>query len=160
MTEFSRAAPRFKLVDEAAGASRADPLINALIEKLPPIGTAWPADQRKAWLDLMSQAFTLAYGATSGGAMRSSTQSEPTAKSGKAKPRPPRAKAPLTKPEHQFTIDRQGMARDHKGDRILPEDVNDTIYDERGQMGDLAAIEWADGTRGIPKGMQLDIAAA
>ena len=38
-----------------------DPLLAALIEKLPAGGTAWPHDKRAAWLDNMARAFDTVY---------------------------------------------------------------------------------------------------
>ena len=40
-----------------------DPLINALIQKLPTVGQPWPADERVTWLQMISMAFQMAYGA-------------------------------------------------------------------------------------------------
>lgn len=42
-----------------------DPLIDALIKKLPAVGKQWPASDRKTWLTMISMAFDLAYGAAS-----------------------------------------------------------------------------------------------
>lgn len=42
--------------------AHSDPLIAALIQKLPPEGN-WPVDQRVAWLNLMKMAFQVCYGA-------------------------------------------------------------------------------------------------
>ena len=39
-----------------------DPLLAALIEKLPLPGSTWPRGDRQAWLDLMRAAFDLVYG--------------------------------------------------------------------------------------------------
>jgi hypothetical protein len=41
-----------------------DPLMAALIQKLPAPSTTWGAVERKTWLELMAMAFTLAYGPT------------------------------------------------------------------------------------------------
>ena len=38
-----------------------DPVIRALIDRLPPPGATFPSDARTAWLDLMSKAFDLVY---------------------------------------------------------------------------------------------------
>lgn len=40
-----------------------DPLLAALIEKLPQGGTDWPAADREAWLTMMRMAFNVVYGA-------------------------------------------------------------------------------------------------
>jgi hypothetical protein len=39
-----------------------DPLIAALIQKLPDSGTDWPIDDRVMWLQMISMAFQMAYG--------------------------------------------------------------------------------------------------
>jgi hypothetical protein len=44
------------------GAGADDPLIAALIQKLPPAGTDWSTDERVAWLQLMIMGFQVAYG--------------------------------------------------------------------------------------------------
>jgi hypothetical protein len=44
------------------GAGADDPLIAALIQKLPPAGTDWSTDERIAWLQLMVMGFQVAYG--------------------------------------------------------------------------------------------------
>lgn len=40
-----------------------DPLIAALIQKLPKSGEQWPTDDRVTWLQMISMAFQMAYGA-------------------------------------------------------------------------------------------------
>ena len=39
-----------------------DPLISALIQKLPMSGTDWSVDDRVMWLQMMTMAFQMAYG--------------------------------------------------------------------------------------------------
>lgn len=142
---------------------RDDSLIAALIEKLPHPGTAWPADQRQAWLDMMATAFTVLYGGPAGGGMtraaalaRRSSSRKPTKRG--AKPARPQRKAPIgAGPE--FYIDKQGFARRAGGDRILAGDVTEILVDQRGEHGDLGSIIWADDTRGT-RGHSLDIQAA
>ena len=41
---------------------RSDPLIGALIEKFPPMGSTWSIEQRLVWLRMAAMAFDLAYG--------------------------------------------------------------------------------------------------
>ena len=38
-----------------------DPIIQGLINKLPPIGTVWPENQRKLWIDIIESSFKLIY---------------------------------------------------------------------------------------------------
>ena len=44
------------------GSGAGDPLIAALIQKLPPAGEDWSADERVAWVQLMIMGFQVAYG--------------------------------------------------------------------------------------------------
>lgn len=39
-----------------------DPLVNALIQKLPPSGTQWGTDERVMWLQMLAMAFQMTYG--------------------------------------------------------------------------------------------------
>jgi len=38
-----------------------DPIIGALIARLPEVGSVWPETERNLWLDLMRQCFKLIY---------------------------------------------------------------------------------------------------
>lgn len=51
--------------DGGGGGTTGDPLIDALIKKLPPAGKSWPAAERKTWMTMMEMAFVLAYGVES-----------------------------------------------------------------------------------------------
>ena len=67
---------------------------------------------------------------------------------------------PVSEPKpisHAFYIDKEGMARNKKGDRIMPGDVSDFIVDLRGETGDLDAIVWADDSSGLPRDRSLDV---
>jgi hypothetical protein len=48
--------------DGGGGGGGKDPLIAALIQKLPPSGTDWSSDDRVMWLQMISMAFQMAYG--------------------------------------------------------------------------------------------------
>lgn len=37
------------------------PIIQAVVDVLPPAGTAWPEDERRHWLDYMAAAFDQVY---------------------------------------------------------------------------------------------------
>jgi hypothetical protein len=50
---------------------------------------------------------------------------------------------------HKFYVDHEGYARRNNGDRIMPNDVTDTLYDHRGIDGDMATITWADDSTGV-----------
>jgi hypothetical protein len=162
-----------------------DPLLAALIEKLPASGTDWPAAKRAAWLDNMARAFDTVY---EGAAMidRRQTAAQDVSQIvdlNKAYVEIPRT-APASpalravsvlspdgskmhagtvevsppRPQHECYIDHDGMARRHDGVRIMPGDVIGALFDMRGETGDPGAIVWADGSRGV-RGLQLNIAA-
>jgi hypothetical protein len=145
---------------ETPGAGRGHAVINALIEELPAPGAPWPAAERKAWLELMATAFTLAYGKSEGHAMRQSVADGGASQPVRArKPRPPKP-VKITAAAAGFHVDRDGFARDHKGDRILPDDVAGPLVDLRGEHGNLSQIRWADDTFGIPRGMNINVTIA
>ncbi|MDP3860514.1 MAG: hypothetical protein Q8Q63_02905, partial [Phaeovulum sp.] len=60
------------------GGNTKDPLISALIQKLPDTGP-WGAEQRVAWLNLMKMAFQLSYGPASEISISVASDSKPTA---------------------------------------------------------------------------------
>lgn len=161
------------VIGDMAEVARAHPLIIGLIETLPPPGSDFSPEKRTAWLDTMGSVFTLIYGEvqekrlrTSAAPPRRSTSARPSdwkehlKPKTKAKTKPKSRKAaPKSAPlPSEFYVDMQGFARNAANDRILPEDVNDVLYDRRGEV-DFGTIIWADGTRGVPRGMQLDISA-
>ena len=166
-------------VDAQASPARANSIINALIEQLPAPGAAFGGEERAAWLHMMETAFTLVYGAaTVAAAARPATivasapraaaaparraipARRPAKKAGvssKAKPKAKLNTEPKMSGQH---IDLQGYARNEDGSRILPGDVIDVLSDLRGEHGDLSAIIWSDDTRGIPRGMQIEVSGA
>jgi hypothetical protein len=53
------------------------------------------------------------------------------------------------KPElPRFRIDRSGFVRRATGERVMPQDVNAPIFDER-NAGDIRVIIWADDSTGL-----------
>lgn len=136
---------------------RDDSLIAALMEKLPAPGTPWPAVERQAWLDMMAIAFITLYGAAGVAKPNSSVSPKAPARLKRSASRRPAPPKPLKGPGPAFYIDREGFARRTGGDRIMPGQIAGMLVDQRGEHGDLGAIVWADGSRGIPKGLQLDI---
>lgn len=135
---------------------RRDPVIAALIAKLPAEGGRFDRAMRINWLRMIAMAFDGAFGVEppfsidtaalvravypSGGSM-SETPSSPAA--------PP---APITAPaepdEIRYYVDANGFARVEPGNqRIKPFDVpvGSTLEDEREGEGELDTIKWADG---------------
>jgi hypothetical protein len=149
-------------VHELRRVAEPDPVLAALIAKLPPTGSIWPAAKRAAWLKMVHMAFDLVYDGEDGEAVELPSflqASAPAAAAAAPEPAPP---APAMKASpFTFLIDREGYARRGDGTRINPVEVGTgVLYDERGEAGDFAAIIWADDSRGVPAGLQLDISPA
>jgi hypothetical protein len=53
--------PTVRFYGGGGGGGHSDPLIQALIQKLPETGP-WPVDERVNWLRLLSMAFQMTYG--------------------------------------------------------------------------------------------------
>jgi hypothetical protein len=129
-----------------------DPLINALVSKLPNEGDKFSASQQEAWLNLMAMALQTAYG-------YEDTATEPSAPTPvKRKPGRPR-KAQAQKVDHKFYIDGSGFVRGKDGQLINADQVTGELFDTRGEDGDLREIQWADGTKGL-NGADLTIISA
>lgn len=141
---------------------RESPLIQALFEQLPGPSLEFSSEQRIAWLEMMSHAFTIVYGGAVGGnmqttkvpgAVRAAVAKKPAKPKGPAK----QSKAALLEPD--FYIDKDHYARKAGGERItIGEAEGKLLIDLRGEFGDLLKIIWADNSTGI-QGKQLDIAA-
>ncbi|MES2671612.1 MAG: hypothetical protein V4673_14510 [Pseudomonadota bacterium] len=144
-----------------------DPLIEAVIRKLPSEGATWPVEQRQAWLRMAVQAFDVAYGVqpeihiglepgverlvrenpvlvagpAGGGVSDSSNVAHLPA-------RRVTAAEVAALDEQRYFIDADGFARGPGGKPIKATEVprEAVIEDERpaGQQ-DLDSIMWADG---------------
>jgi hypothetical protein len=141
-----------------------DPVLAALIGRLPPAGSIWSAKKRAAWMQMVWLSFELVYDLDAGDALEIPKFLEAALPAPAAvvavnevEPAPPAPK-PTAAP-YAFMIDRDGFARHGDGRRLLPRDVGGVIYDQRGE-GDFATIVWADDTVGVPRGLQLDISPA
>lgn len=139
---------------------KADPLIAALIAKLPQPGTEWAEDKQEGWLRLMAMAFGQVYGGDVMTRLGGKPAEPPaaTAPPPAPKPAPP---SPKPTPTYPFLIDKQGFARkkNEQGPRVRPDEVTDILYDLRGMDGDITAIIWADDSMGL-NGRDLTIVAA
>jgi hypothetical protein len=127
-----------------------DPLLAALIARLPRSNRQWPTKDRAAWLGMMEMAFDVVYGGERGGSMTDI----PVIIHPKANGAEPVKPAD----EPAFYIDREGYARMAGGERIDAHQVDGLLFDMRGE-GDLGAIVWADGSKGV-LGKVLDIRPA
>ena len=129
--------------------TKSDPLLAALIAKLPPTNTEWLVERQLAWLNLMAMAFGTVYGGDA--AARLGIKVDGSALSS-ASPATASSAAPAfvkPKPSYPFIIDEHGYVRDKKGKQVLPTQVTDMIVDLRGEGGDLREIVWADGSTGL-----------
>lgn len=150
-----------------------DALLAALINKLPPAGASWPAAKRAAWLELMWKAFDVVYEADGDAiempaflrprevvSMPVAASTAPTAvdsaATATAADRPFRQMG-----GHAFYIDTAGRACRAGGFPIAAAELppGSTLYDMRGEAGDLGAIQWADGKVGV-RGISVDVSAA
>lgn len=147
-------------------AIRRDPLIDALIRKLPPENGQFAVEARLAWLRMAVQAFDVAYGPAAAIA-ESRDGRDPhivdfmrQKMAGIENPKPPADDSnvtPLRRPtedeiaaldEPRYYIDKDGFARGPGGARVKVSDVpgDAIIEDERGTGGELDTIVWADGS--------------
>lgn len=143
-----------------------DPLLAAMIWKLPRAGTSFPAIARTKWLEMMAMAFDVAYGAESGDVPRSTADTAaPAAPAAEPKREPP---PPHMQRGCDFYVDRDGFARsDYQQDehaRSVPspgrrvtalEAEGTEIYDYRGAARDRSTVVWADDTVGALPGMNF-----
>lgn len=132
-----------------------DPLLAALIAKLPLPGAIWPAKDRAAWLGMVEMAFDVVYGG------HPAMGDEPLfgGSRGGGSGHHVNLKPNLTRvPDHAFYIDRENYARMAGGERINAVEVDGPLFDLRGE-GDLGAIIWADGSTGV-LGKVLDVKPA
>lgn len=112
-----------------------DPLLDAVIAKLPPRGAGFPAAQREAWMTLLRHALDVAYEGRTG-------DDRPQIE---ASLRPPSSvvRRPI------FHVDADGFARGPDGREIVAQEVprGETLWDQRSSgAGDLSTVVWADGT--------------
>jgi len=131
-----------------------EPLLAALLARLPMPGQPFPADKRANWLRMWQMALDDLYGVAEDmpAFLKPVTALREAATVSGAIVQP--ATPPLP-----FYIDRDGFACRAGGARVNPQDVTDTIFDQRGEAGDPRTIIWADGRIGVA-GLQLNIAAA
>lgn len=125
-----------------------DPLLAALIGKLPGQGDPFSGEARAAWLKMMAMAFDVAYGVSEdmpaflpSVVVRSTPAASPTV-------------IKARQSGHDFYVDADGSAVNADGIPVLAGDIPaDTIvFDRRpvpvGVFRDVDGILWADGTRG------------
>ena len=136
--------------------TQSDPLISALVAKLPDPGTDWPVERQLAWLKMMAMGFGVVYGGNVAVLLQGDGEAAPAVQS-KAPPAPalPAKPKPIV---HKFVIDKDNYVKRGTGQRVMPSDINSEVVDLRGE-GELSTIVWADGTIGL-NGADLTITAA
>lgn len=138
-----------------------DPLLAAIIGKLPAPGATWSKADRINWLRMFVMAANVAYGDAPGVTVSDIEERAPLrfapvlVEAGHDRPAPGAAPAAEPAGPGRFVIDADGFAlRDNLP--IDPEDVppGAIIWDERrgAEQGDLASVYWKRG--GIIKGTQ------
>jgi len=126
-----------------------DPLLAALVAKLPAPGSPWPRGQRVNWMRMVAMALNEAYGLE-----------EPIVITDIDAPRAPlnirllpdrpqdTGSAAAVQGRPRYVIDAQGFAL-CDGAAIDPEDMpaGETLYDERAaaEQGDLTTVYWKTG---------------
>ena len=155
--------------------AKADPMIAALLNKLPEPGQPWPIDQRIEWLNMLAMGFNMVFGVADTihigktNITYNRTEPLPGAPAG-AEASANTGLRPQVAKQHppRLFIDKDGFARrdpggvlrlvDQEYPRIMPGQVDDILFDDRGELGDLGSITWADNSTGV-LGLQLEISA-
>lgn len=141
-----------------------DPLLAAMIGKLPDPGKPFPGEQRANWLKMMAMAFDVAYGhAEDMPAFLPSREGRATTDPAPATASEPPKPLRMPHAGHTFYIDAGGNALRGEGEPVFATDVppDELIFDYRpvaGDFRDLESITWADGshgTAGLPGGISF-----
>jgi hypothetical protein len=134
-----------------------DPLVAAIVAKLPVTGAEFPREAREAWLRLMAGAFDMAYGVLDQPVIMPSLQAMRQAVNGQAPAAAGGSGENRLRPiinASKIHIAADGTACNADGVPVLLTDVppEEIIFDTRpiaaGEFRDLAGIVWADGQRG------------
>lgn len=158
--------------------ARPNPMIAAVLREIP--GPDSTRSQRVTWLRMIAMAMDTVYGAPDGAIelpdfLGSQPQGEtaPAAKpaaAAPAKPEPLRVVrvAPIprffigldSRALRNFRVDGAGALEIlEEPEPLFAHEINgDTLFDDRGEHGDLGSIIWADGSRGV-LGKRLNISA-
>ncbi len=156
---------------------KTEPLIVALLDRLPKPGEPWPANMRILWLRMFAGAFDVVYGPQlpiNIGlppllAVESSGRVVPVATAADEPVAPARngQRAPHVAAGCDFYVDNDGYVRCDHSDldgvpaptperRVLAAEVGDApIYEYRGARRDRATVIWADDTHGAAPGMNF-----
>jgi hypothetical protein len=149
--EIERRKPRPKRVRPAP--VKRDPVITALIAKLPPEGARFDRPQRVNLLRMFAMAFDGAFGVQLPIAIDAAAELVITGgpidmPSILAPSKPQPISAPAEEDEIRYFVDQDGFARKEPGGaRIKPHEIPPgfSLEDEREGDGELDTIKWADG---------------
>lgn len=123
-----------------------DPLLAALIAKLPASETPWPVDRQLAWLKMMAMGFATVYG---GDVLSQMGNVQAAAPEAPAKPVALPAPAPR-KIQQKFILDLDGVVkRSDTREAVTKDQVSGEILDLSNGAIDMSAITWADGSMGV-----------
>ena len=108
--------------------SRRDPLLSAVLARLPARGAGFPAAEREAWLTLLRHALDVAYGAAS--------------------PQRSAAAAPVNAGAYKSHVDAEGFARGPDGKQIMAAEIpqGEPLWDLRGfDVGNIETVAFRNG---------------
>lgn len=135
-----------------------DPLLDAVIAKLPARDAGFPAPERIAWITLLCNVLDVVYGVVphvvAARAIPSVTEPELSK---------PLDAAPGAK-SYAFYVDADGFARGPDGNEILPGEIprGEILWDLRTRdagRGYLSSVIWRDGTWPAVTGITLQVPA-
>jgi hypothetical protein len=133
-----------------------DPLLAALIAKLPASETPWPVDRQLAWLRMMAMGFATVYGGDVLSMMSAAhgvrrAQDDDTARTGRNAAHAAQMTTPPQKKIHQkFILDLDGIVkRTDTREAVNKDQVTSEILDLSNGGIDVRMITWADGSQGI-----------
>lgn len=133
---------------------RRDPVITALIAKIPPDGGTFTRALRVNWLRQIAMAFDGAFGVQAPIGIDTAAETVITGREGPMDipnilaPKPAPIAAAAEPDEIRYFIDKASFARKEPGNvRIKPHEVppGETLEDEREGDDELDTIKWADG---------------
>lgn len=133
-----------------------DPLMQALIDRVPNPEEDWTEDAQFAWLEMLAHSMTLIYGGRVIDRLRphQTVEAQPPANvlPMRARTSRPAPEQPDTRPEEtKFHIDQSGFVRNTRtGQPVNVADVEGfDIFDTRGEKSDFRTLIWANGDKGL-----------
>ncbi len=126
-----------------------DPLIEAMISRLPAAGEDFSEEDQAKWIEHMRSCLSLVYGGDMARPLHySGPPLQESIEEVLYRPSPPSERA-AAKNKPNFYIGDDNLVRNKKGDRLMPNEISGTIIDLRGVDGDPDIITWADDSKGL-----------